>query len=223
MAARDYAAEFESSYGVIYRAYLRDGEDFTGGAKRAAREMADEQEEQDNLLFASHGGLEKVHRRLMAKWKDESRALSLNAAEERLIIRLSLESAHLAPVTVRKVSDLVGYGVFADRAIRRHDVIGEYTGVLRRNRPGDEQNHYLASTKPYGRFNDFVIDGQLEGNLTRFINHSFKSPNVRSEHVFHELRWHRLLRADRDIGAGEQILWNYGEDYWRSREAPAEL
>ena len=223
MAARDFIAEFESTYGVIYRAFLRDGDDFTGAAKRAARELADEQDEHDEFLFTSHGGVDKVHRRLLAKWNDESRALTLNPAEERLMIRLALEDARLAPVSVHKVSDLVGYGVFADRPIRKHDVIGEYTGVLRQCQAGDEENRYLAASKPYGRFDNFIIDGQHEGNITRFINHSFKSPNVRSEHVFHELRWHRLLRADRNISAGEQILWNYGDDYWRTREAPTEL
>lgn len=223
MSAKDLVADFERQYGVIYLAYLRDGDDFTGRAKRAAREMAAEQDEHDNFLFSAHGGKEKLLRRLMAKWTDESRALNLNSAEERLLLMLCLDRAHLGPLSIRKVSDVVGYGVFADRRIRQHDVIGEYTGVLRRSRPGDEQNRYLAGTQAYGEFNDFLIDGQHEGNLTRFINHSFKSPNVRGEHVFHELRWHRVLRAERDISPGEQILWNYGLDYWRLREVPKEL
>ena len=126
-------------------------------------------------------------------------------------------------MSVVKVNELVGYGMFADRMIRQHDVIGEYTGVLRKVRHGDEANRYLAGTRPYGGADEFIIDGQDEGNFTRFINHSVKYANVRSEHVFHDQRWHRVLRADRDILAGEQILWNYGLDYWREREVPAEL
>lgn len=224
MLGLDLTVDFESRYGVTYLAYLRDGEDFTGRAKRAAREIADEQDERDEDLFLAHGGLEKVRSRLNAKWNDEARSLlDLTRAEERLMVMTALEDARLAPMSVVRISDLVGYGVVADRRIRENDVIGEYTGVLRRTRPGDEMNRYLAGTQPYGRFIDFIIDGQDEGNITRFINHSFKSPNVRSEHVFHDLRWHRVLRAERDILPGEQILWNYGLDYWREREIPAEL
>lgn len=224
MNAPDLTLTFERQFGVLYRPYLRDGEDFTGRARRAAREMDREQDERDEELFTAHGGREKVRARLLAKWLDESRALTgLTVAEERLMLMLSLEEARLAPMSVAKVSELVGYGVFADRAIRRQDVIGEYTGVLRKNRAGDENNRYLAGTRPYGPVDDFVIDGQDEGNLTRFINHSFKTPNVRSEHVFYDQRWHRVLRADRDIRPGEQLLWNYGLDYWREREMPSEL
>lgn len=220
----DYLTAFEAQYGVIYLSHLRDGDDFSGRAKRAAREYADAQEQRDFELFSAHGGYEKVRQRVLAKWNDETRDLkTLTTAEHRLLVMLAIDLAHLAPVSVVKIDDLVGHGVFADRVIRANDVIGEYTGVLRRNVPGDEHNRYLAGTQPYGRFDDFVIDGQHEGNITRFINHSFKAANVRSEHVFHELRWHRVLRAERDIQRGEQLLWDYGVNYWAERERPAEL
>ena len=215
---------FEAQYGVIYRPYLRDGEDFTGRAKKAARAFADEQDDQDEELFGAHGGSEKVRRRLLAKWEDEKQSLAhLSRAEDRMLVMLGLETARLAAVSVVRVNDIIGYGLIATRTIRANEYIGEYTGVLRRTRPGDEANRYLAGTKSYGDCEDFLIDGQDEGNVTRFINHSFNASNVRSEHVFHELRWHRVLRAERDLAKGEQLLWNYGDDYWRNRERPAEL
>ncbi len=224
MAQSEYSLHFQSLYGVIYRPYLRDGEDFTGRVKRAAREMAEEQDERDEELFAVFGGFEKVRRRLLAKIEDESQSLArLNSAEDRAFMIHGLETARLAPASIVRINDLIGYGLVAARKIRANDYIGEYTGVLRRTVPGDQNNHYLAGTKAYGDCEDFLIDGQSEGNITRFINHCSNAPNVRSDHVFHDHRWHRVLRANRDITAGEQFLWNYGVDYWRLRELPAQL
>jgi hypothetical protein len=224
MSASAFSQTFESQYGVIYRAYLRDGAGFSGKAKRAARELGELQDEKDQELFLLHGGLAKVQRRLLSKWNDESQSLTLlSKAEDRLLVMLALDQARLAAMTVVYVNELLGHGLQATQPIRAHDFIGEYTGVLREEREGDEHNRYLASTKAYGELTNFLIDGQDEGNLTRFINHSFTAPNVRSEHAFHNLRWHRILRAERDIQAGEALLWNYGMDYWKAREAPAEL
>lgn len=224
MAASDSSRSFESQYGVIYRASLRDGEGFNGKVKRAAWKLGEQQDQDDEELFLLHGGIENVRRRLLAKWNDESQSLMrLSKAEDRLLVMTALDEARLASVSIVYVNELLGHGLQADRPIRAHDFIGEYTGVLREEREGDHDNRYLASTQAYGDYTNFLIDGQDEGNFTRFINHSFTAPNIRSEHVFHNLRWHRVLRANRDIKAGEALLWNYGLDYWRAREVPAEL
>jgi hypothetical protein len=224
MAARQAFYDFESQYGVIYRAHLRDGEDFSGKAKRAARKMAEQQVEQDEELFQAFGGAEKVRRRLLAKWDDPMQSLArLTRAEDRMLVMIGLEEARLAAVEVVRINEIVGHGLVATRPIRLNEFIGEYTGVLRRPRACDNENRYLAGTKAYGDCEDFLIDGRDEGNVTRFINHSFTATNVRSEHAFFDDRWHRVLRAQRDLKAGEQLLWDYGADYWRLREAPAEL
>lgn len=218
------SGDFESKYGVTYRSYLRDGEDFTGRAKKEAHKLALEQEEADEELFLAYGGIEKVRRRLLAKWDDESQSLTkLTRAEERMMVIIGLEGARLAAFSVTHLGDVFGYGLLATRKIRASEYVGEYTGVLRRSRPEDLQNRYLAQSMPYGEFADFVIDGQDEGNFMRFINHSSEAANVQSQHVFHDLRWHYIIRALRDLAPGEQLLLDYGQDYWRNRELPAEL
>ena len=215
---------FEQRYGVSYLAQLQDGEDFSGRARRVAKRLALERERQDEELFATHGGREQVHRRLLAHLADSRfDLLELDPAEERLMLMISVDTARTAPVSVEKIDAVVGFGVFAAQTIRAGEVIGEYTGILRKFRDEDVDNHYLAQVPAYGRYTGFVIDGRDQGNVTRFINHSVRADNVSNEFVFHAKRWHRILRADRAIQPGEQILWDYGEDYWRARESPLDL
>ena len=224
MDALDLNLDFGSQYGIVYLSALRDGDDVTGRVRRVARRIALDRDRLDEQLFRAEGGVEEVTARLMARWTDSTRTLKgLTAAQDRLIGMLAIDRAHVSPMSIRRIDDLVGYGVFAEAVIRAKDVIGEYTGVLRKIRPEDAGNHYLAETPAYGRYDGFVIDGQTEGNITRFINHSHETPNVSNEFVFHHRRWHRLLRADRDIQIGEQILWDYGMDYWRFRDSPCAL
>jgi hypothetical protein len=224
MSALNLDGEFEHLYGVNYFPELRDGADFSGRARRVARRLGQEQDRADQELFDAHGGLHRVRARLFERWDDPARDLTeLTTAEQRLMLMISVDTARTAPMSVIKIDEVVGYGVFADRLIRAGDVIGEYTGLLRKFRPEDMTNHYLASTPAYGRYDGFIIDGQDQGNITRFINHSHRSDNVANAFVFHGRRWHRIMRAARAITPGEQVLWNYGEDYWRAREAPADL
>lgn len=223
MAKDALAREFELKYGVIYRTHLREGEGFSGRAKRAAREFAIEQDETDEELFLAFGGIEKVRRRLMGKWNDPTQSLQrLNSAEERLLVMTALDEGRLATQEVQYINDVMGNGLFASNFIRANDFIGEYTGVLRLPVESDFHNRYLAVSAVYGDAGTFYIDGQDEGNFMRFINHSSSGDNVRSDQVFHNQRWHLTLRATRDIQVGEQLFWNYGVDYWRGRELPSE-
>ena len=211
-------------HGFEYLASLTDGEGFTGRARRIARRLGVAQDHRDRALFDAHGGRDRVAHDLTAAWSDPKYDLrDLDAAQERLLLMTCIDRAHVAPVRVTEVDALVGHGVFATAAIRARDVIGEYTGILRTSRPEDWTNHYLAQTPPYGDITDLIIDGRAAGNVTRFINHGGRSANVSNQFVFHARRWHRVLRADRDIRPGEQILWDYGPEYWRYREAPADL
>jgi uncharacterized protein len=67
----------------------------------------------------------------------------------------------------------------------------------------------------------FVIDA-TQGNLTRFINHSF-TPNLRPVHVYYAGFYHLIFLAMQRIEKGTQLSYSYGKNYWYLRGKPAEL
>ena len=112
------------------------------------------------------------------------------------------------PVIVRR-SKIQGRGVYASRAIAEGERIIEYTGLLITNLEADAQcddegmrRHH---TFLFGVDDEFTVDGANGGNEARFINHSCE-PNCES--VIEGRRV--FIDALRDIGAGEEIAY----DYW---------
>lgn len=117
---------------------------------------------------------------------------------------------------IRFVSKKMGYGAFAIRAIPAGSFVGEYTGAV----------HSLPSTRPSGGkwYDDSYtteypllerIDAHLCGNETRYMNHSTKEANLELLMLIgNDGIPHLCLFAIRDIQDGEQLLWNYGSDYW---------
>lgn len=132
-----------------------------------------------------------------------------------------IETAYLPQVSVRWISDLVGYGLFSEEEIAAGSYVGEYTGIVRRNdrRYFEPLNNYCYEypvDDEIGR--SFVIDA-TQGNLTRFINHS-SCPNLRPVHVFYNGYYHLIFIALRLIQKGEQLSYDYGESYWYLRDRP---
>jgi hypothetical protein len=112
------------------------------------------------------------------------------------------------PVIVRR-SKIQGRGVYASRAIAEGERVIEYTGLLITNVEADAQcddegmrRHH---TFLFGVDDEFTVDGANGGNEARFINHSCE-PNCES--VIEGRRV--FIDALRDIGAGEEIAY----DYW---------
>lgn len=60
---------------------------------------------------------------------------------------------------------------------------------------------------------EFEIDAAEAGNELRFVNHSFR-PNLTVEHTVLDSRWAVFFIASRRIRPGEQLLADYGEEYW---------
>ncbi|KAH9974853.1 hypothetical protein BJV74DRAFT_183098 [Russula compacta] len=115
-----------------------------------------------------------------------------------------------------------GLGAFAVHKIRNAEFIGEYIGELISNT--DDQREILRthvglnySFKLDGLHN---IDSARVGNETRYINHAEeKDANAvaRRKLVFGETRLG--FYALRGIKAGEEVLFNYGDAYWRDKQA----
>lgn len=123
-------------------------------------------------------------------------------------------SAPLAPrqparrIQVRR-SGVHGKGVFAARALSAGERLIEYLGeviawdeALRRH-PHDPANPH--HTFYFHISDEQVIDGRVQGNSSRWINHSCE-PNCEAtqegERVF--------IHALRDIAAGEELFYDYG-------------
>ncbi|MCH9613707.1 MAG: hypothetical protein SP1CHLAM54_07160 [Chlamydiia bacterium] len=118
------------------------------------------------------------------------------------------------------VDPLIGYGVFASKTIPALTYVGEYTGLVRRRRRRkDRFNNYIFGYVAGPKETQFIIDAQYEGNFTRFINHS-DTPNLTSKWMEIDGVCHIILFANRAIPEGEQLTYDYGEYYWRSRSYP---
>jgi uncharacterized protein len=111
-------------------------------------------------------------------------------------------------------SPIHGKGLFAAAKIFRGSLVIEYIGEkigkaesLRRCQAGNE---YI-----FGLSDEIDLDGNIEANLARFINHSC-SPNCHAEFIGGEI-W---IVADHDIEPGEEITFNYSYDFEDFREHP---
>lgn len=98
-----------------------------------------------------------------------------------------------------------GLGLFATQPFRKGDCIIEYTGI---------QLTTAQSNKKGGRYlfivnKHTVLDGSGRDNLARYANHSCK-PNseidVRRGKIF--------IVAKRRIATGEEITYDYGDEYF---------
>jgi len=123
-------------------------------------------------------------------------------------------------VAVSFVNDQVNYGVFATRDIPKGEFIGIYSGELGfGNYHEKEESSYL-----FELLDDIVyVEAKNSGNFTRFINHtSSENGNVESLlYLIETTQFGRvfmipivILYACQPILAGEQLLYDYGKEYW---------
>ena len=123
------------------------------------------------------------------------------------------EPAEKAKSTSRKTvvheSTVHGRGVFAAQNIRKGTKVLEYKGEIidwkeaQRRHPHDpsQPNHTF-----YFHLDDStVIDGGVNGNRARWINHSCE-PNCEAE----QKKQRVFIMALRDIAAGEELTYDYG-------------
>jgi hypothetical protein len=130
------------------------------------------------------------------------------------LFRKEVESLFFPDVVVRWIDDSIGWGVFAGKAFKEMEYITEYSGKVRKYERRDNKNtytlHYITS---------YIIDAQNQGGFGRFINHS-SQPNLLLTLATVDSIEHAILITTRAIEKGEQIVYNYGPDYWRHRKKP---
>lgn len=107
-------------------------------------------------------------------------------------------------VAVKRSS--AGLGLFAAEDIKKDQLIIEYIGDRISSAEAERRGgRYLFEVT-----DELTIDGKERGNVARYINHACK-PNAEAEHETTEDRIY--VRAIKNIKAGEEITYDYGEQY----------
>jgi SET domain-containing protein len=108
---------------------------------------------------------------------------------------------------------IAGLGLFARTDMKKGDFIIEYTGELISTEEADRRGgKYLFTVS-----DTQTIDGKGRDNIARYLNHSC-APNAEAELDEDELRVR--IYAKKKILKGEEILYNYGKEYWDEHIKP---
>ncbi len=108
-----------------------------------------------------------------------------------------------ADVAVKR--GIAGLGLFAASPIKKGVQIIEYTG----ERISEDESNIRGGKYLFTLDNGIVIDGKERKNIARYINHSCR-PN--SEAVLYD-DTQVIIEAIRSIAKGEEITYDYGEEY----------
>ncbi len=124
---------------------------------------------------------------------------------------------------LRYISTAIGSGVFAKEFIAAEKLIGQYTGLVKKRRwLTSHRRDYVGEYNIPGNPVKYIIDAEKYGSLMRFINHSDEA-NVYALTVIFKTILQIYIIAKIDISPGEQLLMDYGPDYWQWRFRPAVL
>ena len=104
-----------------------------------------------------------------------------------------------------------GKGLFSKVRLAPEDTIGYYTGKI------INEKEFLNPDRPFSAYvlwvcsTHIIIGEGPKANNTRYINHS-DEPNA---FLTVSTRWKTArFEALRTIEPGEEIFFNYGDDYW---------
>lgn len=148
-------------------------------------------------------------------WGKEQRWLGKWHAKDR-------SEGHIADVSVRWIDDTIGYGLFAERDLPSQLFIGQYTGVLRQwyMTKRNHNAYCFHYPTPLWKLRTFMIDALDGGNETRFVNHG-DTPNCEPAIQLDRGLLHVFFRTTKAVAYGDQLLLDYGKDYWQRRQKRA--
>lgn len=116
------------------------------------------------------------------------------------------------PFEVR-ASSVHGQGLFAMRDVPKHARIGEYKGPLISHKEYDRtvNKDYMFQVS-LGVGKSAYVDASGTQSLARYVNHSSVHPNAYA-YQYNKKIYFRLLRP---VQKNEEILIDYGKEYWAS-------
>ena len=104
-----------------------------------------------------------------------------------------------------------GIGLFARHAIGEEDTIGYYTGEVITEKEFHDPDRPFSAYVMWVTKDHILVGEGPKANYTRYINHD-DEPNA---FLVVSSRWKTArFQALRDIELGEEIFFDYGEDYW---------
>ncbi|KAL4787805.1 hypothetical protein BJX76DRAFT_266633 [Aspergillus varians] len=121
-------------------------------------------------------------------------------------------------------TDKKGYGLRAEEDLRPHQFIFEYVGEVINEGPfhrrmrqydGEGIKHFYFMSLSKGEF----VDATKKGNLGRFCNHSC-NPNCYVDKWVVGEKLRMGIFAERDIKAGEELVFNYNVDRYGADPQP---
>jgi uncharacterized protein len=119
--------------------------------------------------------------------------------------------ARQRPEGLRVGRSISGLGLFAARPFKKGERIVEYVG-----RTLSTAEQYSSRSKYLFEVNKRrTIDGAARENIARYINHSCR-PNCEPEIE----RGHIYIDAIKNIKAGEEFTYDYGEEYFNEHIKP---
>ena len=187
----------------------------------------EELENRFNFTYLSHLEFDSLHTMELTcerteKVLQDKTARAMNHWTQSLHER-TYRNASLDCIALGYVNPLVGHGIFAKKNLAKLTLIGEYTGEVRkRSKRGDRFNDYIFSFSSGPKTSPYIIDARHKGNLTRFINHS-EQPNCISRWMVIDGVTRIIFYTKEMVSKGEQLTYDYGRYYWRSRIFPQVL
>ncbi len=171
------------------------------------------------LEFQSFAILRRVLRKTAAFHRKQ--ALSKRQLWFGAYFQKEVLAAALPHVSLRWVSEEIGWGVFAERDFQPMEFLAEYSGLFRKREKGDEKNAYCFECPLIrGESSPYLIDAQEKGGISRYINHS-DAPNVESALATVLGAPHILLITKVAVPKGAELRYDYGPDYWKRRKRSA--
>lgn len=108
-----------------------------------------------------------------------------------------------------------GNGLFAKVQIEEGDNIGYYTGYIIDEAEFNNPDRPFSPYVMWVSSNHIIVGEGPKANYTRYINHNDK-PNA---FLVTSTRWKTArIEALRSIEPGEELFFNYGDDYWEDEE-----
>lgn len=121
-------------------------------------------------------------------------------------------------LAIQWMNEKYRFGLFTHNPIKKGAFIGEYTGMIKRvgyffNNTNDYCFSYTTAPISWRKY---TIDAQFYGNEMRFLNHSSRS-NVESLAILYEGIFHIIFIAKRAIEPQEELRFDYGTRYWKTK------
>lgn len=102
-------------------------------------------------------------------------------------------------------------GVFATKQFSKYNVIGEYSGIIKKYDDVGPTNLYIFTL-----VDDACIDGETHSNELKYVNSHINidhEPNLVSCVTYINKEPRVLYVCTKDINIGEELLIDYGEEY----------